>query len=41
MEQSQINDLQSRLAKTRWPDEVADSGWDYGTNLAYLIDLVQ
>ena len=25
-----------RLAHTRWPDEVENAAWDYGTNLAYL-----
>src|ERR1700693_934385 len=35
-----LRDLGERLAKTRWPDEVRDSGWDYGTNLAYLKNLV-
>ena len=33
-------DLKERLAQTRWPDEVEGSGWDYGTNLDYLKDLV-
>ena len=31
-----LADLRERLARTRLPDEVPDSGWDYGTNLAYL-----
>jgi microsomal epoxide hydrolase len=35
-----LRDLRERLARTRWPDEVRDSGWDYGTNLAYLTNLV-
>ncbi len=34
-----IADLRRRLNDTRWPPEVADSGWDYGTNLAYLQEL--
>ncbi|AIT81420.1 epoxide hydrolase family protein [Novosphingobium pentaromativorans] len=34
-----INDLKLRLARTRWPDEPEDAGWDYGTNLAYLKEL--
>jgi Epoxide hydrolase N terminus len=25
-----LADLRHRLAVARWPDEVADSGWDYG-----------
>jgi microsomal epoxide hydrolase len=27
-----IFDLRARLANTRWPDELPDAGWDYGTN---------
>lgn len=33
-------DLRERLARTRWPDELPDAGWDYGTNRAYLQRLV-
>lgn len=29
-----LTDLQQRLANTRWPDEVPNSGWEYGTDLA-------
>lgn len=35
-----LRDLWERLERTRWPDEVADAGWEYGTNLAYLRELV-
>ncbi|MBB5637695.1 pimeloyl-ACP methyl ester carboxylesterase [Pedobacter cryoconitis] len=35
----QIEDLKSRLLQTRWPDEIEDSSWEYGTNLAYLKEL--
>jgi len=35
-----LDDLNERLKRTRWPDEIKDSGWDYGTNLAYLKELV-
>ena len=38
--QETLDDLRERLARTRWPDEVRDAGWDYGTNLAYLKELV-
>ncbi|HVS96036.1 MAG TPA: epoxide hydrolase [Puia sp.] len=34
-----IEDLRERLGRTRWPDEIRDSGWQYGTNLSYLRDL--
>ena len=37
--QTTLDDLQERLAHTRWPDEIPASGWDYGTNLAYLQEL--
>ena len=34
-----VADLRQRLANTRWPAEVTDSGWDLGTNLGYLREL--
>ncbi len=36
-----LDDLRDRLARTRWPDEIAGSGWEYGTNLGYLRRLVE
>ncbi len=36
-----LTDLKRRLERTRLPGEVADSGWHYGTNLAYLRDLIE
>jgi pimeloyl-ACP methyl ester carboxylesterase len=38
--QETLDDLRERLARTRWPDEVAGAGWDYGANLAYMKELV-
>ena len=38
--QSTLNNLRERLARTRWPDEVEEAGWSYGTNLDYLKSLV-
>ena len=35
-----LTDLKQRLARTRFPDETEGSGWDYGTNLGYLKELV-
>jgi pimeloyl-ACP methyl ester carboxylesterase len=35
-----LNDLHERLAHTRWPDEISGRGWEYGTNLNYLKELV-
>jgi pimeloyl-ACP methyl ester carboxylesterase len=38
--QATLDDLHARLARTRWPDEMEGAGWDSGTNLAYLKELV-
>jgi pimeloyl-ACP methyl ester carboxylesterase len=38
--QATLADLHQRLVTTRWPDQVADAAWDYGTNLPYLQHLV-
>jgi pimeloyl-ACP methyl ester carboxylesterase len=40
VEQEVLDDLHQRLIRTRWPDEPAGAGWEYGTNLAYLKELV-
>ncbi|MGD9891088.1 MAG: epoxide hydrolase family protein [Dehalococcoidia bacterium] len=39
--ESVLDDLRARLRQTRWPGEVPGTGWTYGTNLAYLRELVQ
>jgi pimeloyl-ACP methyl ester carboxylesterase len=39
--QGVIDDLRVRLGRTRWPDEVTGSGWDYGANLDYLRELAE
>ena len=36
-----LADLRHRLEKTRWPDEIPGSGWDYGSNLDYIKELVE
>ena len=36
-----LEDLRDRLARTRWPDQIPGSGWDYGTDLAYLQELCE
>ncbi|MEC8857226.1 MAG: epoxide hydrolase, partial [Chloroflexota bacterium] len=36
-----LNDLKERLDRTRWPDEITGSGWDYGSNLDYIKELVE
>jgi hypothetical protein len=33
--QTELDDLRDRLARTRWPDELPEAGWDYGVPLAY------
>jgi pimeloyl-ACP methyl ester carboxylesterase len=38
---SMLVDLNERLAKTRWPDELDAAGWDYGVPLAYHKELVE
>lgn len=35
-----LDDLRDRLARTRWPDQIRGSGWDYGTDTAYLKKLI-
>lgn len=37
--QADLDDLTDRLARTRWPNEVADAGTDYGFPLTRLQDL--
>ncbi|HVN84761.1 MAG TPA: epoxide hydrolase [Candidatus Binatia bacterium] len=36
-----LDDLKQRLARTRFPDELNDADWSYGTDLAYLRELVE
>ena len=40
VDQSLLDDLQSRLARTRFPDQIDDTGWEYGVPIDYLRDLV-
>jgi len=35
-----LMDLKQRLGRVRWPDELPDAGWEYGTNRAYLRQLI-
>ena len=41
VEDSVLDALRQRLAGTRWPDEMPNSGWDYGSNLGYVKELVE
>ena len=34
--QAVLDDLRERLARTRWPDEVPDTGWSRGVDMAYM-----
>ena len=36
-----LDDLRDRLGRTRWPDQIPGTAWDYGTDLAYLQDLCE
>ena len=38
---SVLDELKSRLERTRWPDELPGTGWDYGSNLDYVKELVE
>ena len=40
IKQHVLDDLQHRLERTRWADDFANEQWDYGTNGAYLHELV-
>jgi pimeloyl-ACP methyl ester carboxylesterase len=35
-----LRDLRERILRTRWPDEIRGSGWEYGTSLHYLRELL-
>ena len=35
-----LDDLHERLARTRFPEQLPDAGWDYGTERGYLQELV-
>jgi pimeloyl-ACP methyl ester carboxylesterase len=39
--EAQLDDLLDRLKRTRWPDEIGESGWDYGVPLAYVKELAE
>ena len=39
--QETLDDLRGRLANTLWPDEAEHTGWNYGTNMGYLKELVE
>ena len=36
-----LTDLKDRLARTRLPDQIPETGWDYGMNREYLEELIE
>lgn len=36
-----LADLKSRLAATRWPDQIEGTGWEYGAEQGYVRELVE
>lgn len=41
VDEAAIVDLERRLAETRWPDQLPDAGWEYGTDRTYLRTLCE
>ena len=39
--QADLDDLRDRLGRTRWPDQLAGVGWDYGIALADVRELAE
>jgi pimeloyl-ACP methyl ester carboxylesterase len=39
--QSALDDLNQRLALTRWPDEIPGSGWNYGVPLNFVKEMAE
>jgi epoxide hydrolase len=39
--QADLDDLQARLARARWPDQLPGVGWDYGIPLEYVKELAE
>jgi len=37
--EADLEDLRQRLERTRWPDQIDDTGWTLGTDTAYLREL--
>ena len=36
---AELDDLRNRLSRTRWPDQLPDSGWELGTELDWLKEM--
>jgi pimeloyl-ACP methyl ester carboxylesterase len=39
--QADLDELKARLARTRWPDELPDVGWDYGVPMGFVRGLAE
>jgi epoxide hydrolase len=39
--QAALDDLKSRLARTRWPDELPGTGTDYGAGLSFVMEAAE
>ncbi|GAA1292269.1 hypothetical protein Psi02_49540 [Planotetraspora silvatica] len=39
--QARLDDLNSRLDRTLWPDEIPGAGWDYGVPVTYVRELAE
>jgi pimeloyl-ACP methyl ester carboxylesterase len=39
--QHELDDLNDRLDRTRWPQEIPGAGWDYGVPVGYVRELAQ
>jgi pimeloyl-ACP methyl ester carboxylesterase len=39
LDQATLDDLRDRLGRSRWPDTIRGSAWDYGADLAYMQEL--
>jgi pimeloyl-ACP methyl ester carboxylesterase len=40
VEEKVLRDLKDRLARTRWPDQIDDTDWEYGVPVRYMKDLI-
>jgi len=36
-----LEDLKQRLARIRWPDEIPEAPWKYGSSLSYIKELIE
>jgi epoxide hydrolase len=41
IEDAVVADLHDRLSRTRWPDQIPDSGWERGSDVRYMRELCE